>query len=188
MRDSGLIGGESDGSLGTDQELDSMKNLEIFSFLLAGLALPITSRLARIEDFRSGGSDFDSNISMPSEYSSLYGAFVPPVNTGNALQAYTGGHIQRMAEGGYIGGIAGGMDDTVPATVDGSQPAALSAGEFVVPADVVSHLGDGNNQNGASKLYGFLDQVRSVKTGSTEQPAPFNDGIMSGIIGDEYGR
>ena len=80
------------------------------------------------------------------------------------------------------------MDDTVPATVDGSQPAALSAGEFVVPADVVSHLGDGNNQNGASKLYQFLDQVRTVKTGSTEQPAPLDDGMMSGIMGDSYGR
>ncbi len=80
------------------------------------------------------------------------------------------------------------MDDTIPATIDGSQEAALSSGEFVVPADVVSHLGDGNNQNGASKLYGFLDQVRSVKTGSTEQPAPFNDGLMSGIIGEYYER
>ncbi len=93
-----------------------------------------------------------------------------------------------FSQGGYISGIAGGMDDTIPATIDGSQEAALSSGEFVVPADVVSHLGDGNNQNGASKLYGFLDQVRSVKTGSTEQPAPFNDGIMSGIIGEYYER
>ena len=93
-----------------------------------------------------------------------------------------------MAGGGYIGGMDGGMDDTIPASIDGSNAAALSSGEFVVPADVVSHLGDGNNQNGASKLYQLLDQVRTVKTGSVEQPAPFNDGMMSGILGDNYGR
>ena len=80
------------------------------------------------------------------------------------------------------------MDDTIPASIDGSQPAALSSGEFVVPADVVSHLGDGNNQNGASKLYSFMDQVRTVKTGSTEQPDPFNDGIMANMIGEPYGQ
>jgi len=80
------------------------------------------------------------------------------------------------------------MDDTIPATVDGSQEAALSSGEFVVPADVVSHLGDGNNQNGASKLYGFMNDVRAIKTGSTEQPAPLNDGIMASMIGEPYGQ
>ena len=79
------------------------------------------------------------------------------------------------------------MTDTVPASIDGSQQAALSSGEFVVPADVVSHLGDGNNQNGASKLYRLMDEIRSVKTGSVEQPAPINDGIMASLIGDYYG-
>ncbi len=91
------------------------------------------------------------------------------------------------AGGGYSGGFDGGMDDTISTTIDGSDPAALSSGEFVIPADVVSHLGDGNNQNGAAKLYNFLDQVRVNKTGSVDQPAPINDGIMSNMIGDNYG-
>ena len=79
------------------------------------------------------------------------------------------------------------MDDTIPAITDGTSMSALSSGEFVVPADVVSHLGDGNNQNGASKLYRLLDEVRSVKTGMVEQPAPINDGIVSNLIGDQNG-
>tara|TARA_R110002110_G_scaffold158078_5_gene355264 strand:- start:7378 stop:10677 length:3300 start_codon:yes stop_codon:yes gene_type:complete len=113
-----------------------------------------------------------------------------PLNPDGFETGFSGGSsgVPEFAVGGYIGGIAGGMDDTIPATIDGHQEAALSSGEFVVPADVVSHLGDGNNQNGASKLYGFLDQIRSVKTGSTEQPAPLDDGIMSGIVGEYYGR
>lgn len=125
----------------------------------------------------SGG---DNSIDLVTENTTQPAPRVPNL----PLTTFGGG----FSQGGYIGGIAGGMDDTIPATIDGSQEAALSSGEFVVPADVVSHLGDGNNQNGASKLYGFLDQVRSVKTGSTEQPAPFNDGLMSGIIGEYYER
>ena len=49
-------------------------------------------------------------------------------------------------------------------------PAKLSSGEFVVPADVVAHLGDGNNENGAQKLHGMMDRVRVDKTGSEVQP------------------
>jgi hypothetical protein len=74
------------------------------------------------------------------------------------------------SQGMYIPGAGGGMEDDVPATIDGSEPAALSSGEFVVPADVVAHLGDGNNENGASKLDGMMDRVRSTKTGNIEQP------------------
>ena len=97
------------------------------------------------------------------------------------------GGFQEYAGGGYIGGWDGGMDDTIPAITDGSSMSALSSGEFVVPADVVSHLGDGNNQNGASKLYQLLDEVRTTKTGMVEQPAPINDGIVSNLLGDNNG-
>jgi hypothetical protein len=44
------------------------------------------------------------------------------------------------------------MADKVPATIDGTQEARLSDGEFVIPADVVSHLGNGNSNAGA-KIY-----------------------------------
>ena len=83
-----------------------------------------------------------------------------------------------LAGGGYIGGRDGGMDDTVPAMTDGTQPAKLSSGEFVMPADVVSSLGDGNNENGAQKLYEMMDRIRAFKTGSLEQPPPVDDGSV----------
>jgi hypothetical protein len=61
------------------------------------------------------------------------------------------------------------MADQIPATIDGTQQAALSDGEFVVPADVVSHLGNGNSDAGAKQLYSMMDRVRQARTGRQEQ-------------------
>ena len=79
-----------------------------------------------------------------------------------------------FAQGGnvngyYLGGPTDGMADQIPATIDNRQPAALSDGEFVLPADVVSHLGNGNSNAGAQELYGMMDKIRKARTGSTEQ-------------------
>ena len=52
----------------------------------------------------------------------------------------------------YLDGHSDGMADQVPASIDNSRPAALSDGEFVIPADVVSHLGNGNSNAGAKRL------------------------------------
>ena len=161
----------------TSEEFDTMYNLSRFALMTAGLAHPIFSRIDDEYNSRLEGNDF-GGLSIASSYIDEFGNPPLPDYLDTAL---------NLAQGGYIGGIAGGMDDTIPATVDGSNPAALSSGEFVIPADVVSHLGDGNNQNGAQKLYGFLDDVRMSKTGSIEQPAPINDGIFASAMGEDYG-
>jgi hypothetical protein len=83
--------------------------------------------------------------------------------------------FERLAGGGVVGGYSGGMDDLVPAVTDGNSPAALSSGEFVVPADVVAHLGDGNTQNGSAKLMEMLSRIRQQKTGVSEQPRAIQD-------------
>ena len=72
-------------------------------------------------------------------------------------------------QGYYLGGTTDGMADEIPATIDNNQPAALSDGEFVVPADVVSHLGNGNSDAGAKNLYSMMDRVRTDRTGNPEQ-------------------
>ena len=72
---------------------------------------------------------------------------------------------------GMVEGPGDGMDDFVPAEMDdGSQDVLLSDGEFVVPADVVSGLGNGSTDAGAEELYGMMDRVRRERTGTTEQP------------------
>jgi hypothetical protein len=74
-----------------------------------------------------------------------------------------------MAKGGYLNGDGDGMSDSIPATIEGKQPARLADGEFVVPADVVSHIGNGSSKAGSKRLYAMLDKVRKARTGHTKQ-------------------
>jgi hypothetical protein len=66
------------------------------------------------------------------------------------------------------------MADEIPANIDGKQPAKLSDGEFVVPADVVSHLGNGNSEAGAQRLYEMMDRIRKARTGTAKQGRQIN--------------
>jgi hypothetical protein len=75
----------------------------------------------------------------------------------------------QMAKGGYLDGQGDGMSDSIPATIEGKQPARLADGEFVVPADVVSHLGNGSSKAGSKRLYKMLDKVRHARTGNKKQ-------------------
>ena len=78
---------------------------------------------------------------------------------------------QMMAsQGRIIEGQGGGVDDAVPAMIDGVQPAALSKDEYVIPADVVAHAGDGSSEAGGKKFDELVSRVRKNKTGNTEQP------------------
>lgn len=72
-------------------------------------------------------------------------------------------------KGGFLNGPGDGMSDDIPATIEGKQPARLADGEFVVPADVVSHLGNGSTKAGAQRLYSMMDKVRKARTGTTKQ-------------------
>jgi hypothetical protein len=76
---------------------------------------------------------------------------------------------RQMAKGGYLDGQGDGMSDSIPATIEGKQPARLADGEFVVPADVVSHIGNGSSKAGSKRLYAMLDKVRKARTGHTKQ-------------------
>ena len=87
--------------------------------------------------------------------------------SGGYLNYAQGGMAQ--GQGYYLGGPTDGMADDVPATIDGREPARLSDGEFVIPADVVSHLGNGNSEAGAQELYGMMDRVRTDRTGNPQQ-------------------
>ena len=87
----------------------------------------------------------------------------PPVTT------MAQGGIARLAKGRYLNGATDGMADKVPARIDGVQEARLSDGEFVIPADVVSHLGNGNSEAGAKILSTMMDRIRKERTGNKKQ-------------------
>ena len=97
-----------------------------------------------------------------------------------------------MASGGiasarYLQGGTDGMADRIPANIDGEQPAALSHGEFVIPADVVSHLGNGNSEAGADKLYQMMARIRKARTGNEKQGKKINpDKFMPGGLAAAY--
>lgn len=115
---------------------------------------------------------------------------MPAQNTGNVTSPASGvasilpvpqarDKIEEMAGGGmahgrYLQGSTDGMADEIPSSIDGKQKAALSHGEFVVPADVVSHLGNGNSDAGAKKLYEMMARVRKARTGNSEQGKKIN--------------
>lgn len=80
----------------------------------------------------------------------------------------TGKVPQRAAEGRLIEGPGSGLDDRVRARV-GDQPVLLSDGEYVIPADVVSHLGNGSTQGGVRVIEAMMDRVRRARTGSVRQ-------------------
>ena len=85
-----------------------------------------------------------------------------------------GGLASLQPKGYYLGGATDGMADKVPASIDGMQEARLSDGEFVVPADVVSHLGNGNSNAGAKQLYDMMDRIRMARTGTERQGKQIN--------------
>jgi hypothetical protein len=114
----------------------------------------------------------------PEAYQQIYGR-------GNAIEemqkALKEGKMINMADGGIssLGGYSDGgrmlkgpgdgMSDSIPGVIAGKQPARLADGEFVVPADVVSHLGNGSTDAGAKQLYSMMDKVRKARTGKKKQ-------------------
>lgn len=78
--------------------------------------------------------------------------------------------LRDKVTGGRVRGAGGGMDDLVPGTIEGRQQVRLADGEFVVPADVVSGLGDGSTDQGVRRLHEMMKNVRQQRTGKAAQP------------------
>jgi len=98
---------------------------------------------------------------MPNELHYAHGGDIP------SLGSYSdGGHLLK--------GPGDGMSDSIPAQIGAKQPARLADGEFVVPADVVSHLGNGSTEAGAKHLYAMMDKIRKARTGRKKQAPQVN--------------
>ena len=74
------------------------------------------------------------------------------------------------AAGRFIEGSGDGLSDSIPASIDGQQEARLSDGEFVIPADVVSGIGNGSSGAGSAQLFDMMRKIRKRRTGMTAQP------------------
>jgi len=107
----------------------------------------------------------------------LYSGYNPTPPTPYQPQYAHGGlaDLGGYSDGGrMLKGPGDGMSDDIPATIANKQPARLANEEFVVPADVVSHLGNGSSEAGAKVLYKMMDRVRQARTGSKKQGKQIN--------------
>ena len=97
------------------------------------------------------------------------------------IQVAAAGGLMAMARGGMAGqfdlggysdggrllrGPGDGVSDSIPATIGNKRPARLADGEFVVPARIVSELGNGSTEAGARKLYAMMDRVQKARRGT----------------------
>jgi hypothetical protein len=145
---------------------------------------------------QSGNVDFMGGDMYPmsQQHRSYYATPTQaPTSAQEAMASYeprtnplTGEPTAHMAAGGIadlgsysdggrmLKGPGDGMSDNIPATIGGKQPARLADGEFVVPADVVSHLGNGSTDAGAKQLYSMMNKVRKARTGTTKQGKEIN--------------
>jgi hypothetical protein len=108
------------------------------------------------------------NAANPARQERRPGGPRAPLPDQTPVQMAAGG-LASLKEGKYLDGASDGMADEVPARIDGKQEARLSDGEFVIPADVVSHLGNGNSDAGAKMLKSMMDRVRKARTGNEKQ-------------------
>ncbi len=108
----------------------------------------------------------------------LYQSLGPqPAIAMEAVTGATGGSLDdlMMASGRYLKGPGDGMSDDIHAYIEGGstgegQPARLARNEFVIPADVVSDLGNGSSDAGAEMLYEMMERVRKARHGTNKQP------------------
>jgi hypothetical protein len=89
--------------------------------------------------------------------------------------AARGGNVQQYNLGGYsdggrlLRGPGDGVSDSIPATIGNRQPARLADGEFVIPARIVSEIGNGSTEAGARKLYAMMDRVQRARAKTTSK-------------------
>jgi hypothetical protein len=139
--------------------------------------------------FNTGQTPFDNTIEgdtfqpqgtrafggNPQQMIGLLSSLMQGQQSGNAsaqqpMQMATGGisdagyNLGGYSDGGrLLRGPGDGVSDSIPAVIGKKQPARLADGEFVVPARIVSEIGNGSTEAGARKLYGMMDRVQAAR-------------------------
>jgi hypothetical protein len=130
---------------------------------MQGLTLPRPKPINRLNLKPQGVKQAEAAASLDPEMAAHGGIMH------SSLGGYAAGGNSRLLKG-----PGDGMSDNIPATIAGRQPARLADGEFVIPADVVSHLGNGSTDAGARNLYGMMDKVRKARTATKKQGRQIN--------------
>ena len=165
------VGGSVDDEIGGDYSAMGMDQGNMQKGLF-GLGYAEGGISEILEDAKAQGL-------TPEAYQNIYGrgnritAMQKALKEGQMVDGMARGGISSL--GGYsdggrmLKGPGDGMSDSIPASIANKQPARLADGEFVIPADVVSHLGNGSTDAGAKQLYAMMDKVRKARTGKKKQ-------------------
>ena len=134
---------------------------------------PITGARDMDYAYRRPGSGGITYFS-PMQYTPVATPATPatPVTPTETVQAAGGGmmrggitNLGGYSDGGQLlRGPGDGVSDDIPATIGNRQPARLADGEFVVPARIVSELGNGSTDAGARKLYAMMDRIKKTRS------------------------
>ena len=127
------------------------------------------ARQARIDRQKQTALDtvkkYPFQFAMGGSIDDEYGIDNMNTQSGNMQNGFMG-----YAMGGrFLSGGGDGMSDSIHASIEGNQEARLADGEFVIPADVVSHIGNGSSKAGAKQLYNMMDRIRQARTGNKKQ-------------------
>ena len=143
-----------------------------------GTVSPNDNAMYPMSNLASGKAGF--NVQSSPTANEVVGGYDARIDPFTGAQMMAAGGIASLPEyaagGKLLSGPGDGMSDDIPAVIKGHTPqrAALADGEFVVPADVVSHLGNGSTQAGAKQLYKMMDKIRQARTGNPKQGKQIN--------------
>jgi len=147
-----FAGQNSAAPVGSIGMADGFGGYGSFGLSLSDNASPGSSDAGNTSDAAADGGGRDSS-----------GA--PYAHGGIASLAQGGqSHLGDYSDGGrLLKGPGDGVSDSIPATIADKRPARLADGEFVVPARIVSELGNGSTEAGARKLYAMMDRVQKAR-------------------------
>jgi hypothetical protein len=147
--------------------------------------VPLSEVYAQLRDFKKAadaekkaenatattGVTFDKEGNRVDEFGKIIKGPVTNANGGLMGYAVGGGlgSLGSYSDGGrLLRGPGDGVSDSIPASIGrNQQPARLADGEFVVPARIVSELGNGSTEAGARKLYAMMDRVQRARGKTT---------------------
>ena len=173
FRDGGLIKGYQDGG----PMLDPMMGMQTMDNLPVSDMDMMSMESGMMTDAASGSDNEMLQIVMEAK-AALEGRHPDPVAAIERFVEVFGeeelmslkDYVIQSIQTGEDQFSSDGMSDSIPGNIDGVEPVALSEGEYVVPADVVSGLGNGDTQSGANRMREMIERVRMAKNGSPEQP------------------
>jgi hypothetical protein len=140
-----------------------------------------------LADLREGNQETTANL-MNEAKAALLGEHPKPQEAIERFRNVMGDDafmaLKDRITGGRIRGAGGGLDDLVPGTIEGRQKVRLADGEFVLPAPIVSAIGDGSTDQGARRLHEMMDSIYKQKYKSKGLPKRLKEGTLI----DEQGR